>query len=168
MAEREIVIDKQRITYEGLFTIIDIYNLINEWLEEKGYDKREINNFEKVTPEGKYVEILLQPWKKITDYSKIELRMRLIFIDVKDVDIERDGVRVRMNQGRIQMVFDALLTTDYENRWEGRPIYYLTRELFNKYFYKPFHQWDLGIVRRDYAQLITLLKSYLNLYRYKA
>ncbi len=167
MAEREIVVDKQRLSYEGLFNVLDLYNLINEWLEEKGYDKREIQNFENVSPQGKYIELLMQPWKKITDYAKIEIRMRIIMSEVKEVDIEKDGARVRLNQGKVQMVFDAMLTTDYENRWEGKPVYFLTRELFNKYFYKPFHDWDIHVVKGDYNQLISLIKSYLNLYRYQ-
>jgi len=41
MAEREVVIDKMRMSYEGLFKVTDLYKLIDGWLREKGYDKRE-------------------------------------------------------------------------------------------------------------------------------
>jgi hypothetical protein len=71
-----------------------------------------------------------------------------------------------MNQGRIQMVFDVLLTTDYENRWEGKPIYFFLREVLNKYIYRPVTEADHEQVKNDFNQLYTLIRSYLNLNRY--
>ena len=53
MAETRIVIDKLRIQYEGLFSVAELYQLIDNWLREKGYDKMERKNVEKVTPKGK-------------------------------------------------------------------------------------------------------------------
>ena len=166
MAERELLINKKRLTYEGLFNVLDLYNVINEWLEEKNYDKREITNTEKITPEGKYIEILLQPWKKISDYAKIEHRIRIIMADVKDVEVEKDGVKVMLNQGKLRFVFDTMITTDYENRWEGKPVYFLIRELFDKYIYKGVNELDKKQAITDFNQLYSLIRAYLNLYRY--
>ena len=66
MSEREILVDKRRMTYEGLFSVADLYSLIDEYFEEKGYDKHEKKNIERVTPNGKDIEIEVEPWKKIT------------------------------------------------------------------------------------------------------
>ena len=44
MAERETLIDNYRVIYEGLFSVKDLYSLIDEYFEEKGYDRREKKN----------------------------------------------------------------------------------------------------------------------------
>ena len=90
MAEREVLVDKMRMTYEGLFSILDIYKLMDEWFEEKGYDKREAKNIESVFPEGKYVEIVVEPWKKLTEYAKSVIKVRMIFSDIKEVEVEKE------------------------------------------------------------------------------
>ena len=43
-----------------------------------------------------------------------------------------------MNQGKIDLVFDGILETDYENRWEGKPLFFFLRTLFDKYIFKPY------------------------------
>ena len=61
MAERRLVVDHLRLKYEGLFNATELYKLIDKWLNEKAYDKRELRNQENVRPDGKYVELILMP-----------------------------------------------------------------------------------------------------------
>ena len=69
MAERETLIDNYRIQYEGLFSAVDLYTMIDEYFEERGYDKVEKKNIERVSKEGKFIEVEMQPFKRITDYA---------------------------------------------------------------------------------------------------
>ena len=39
MAEREVVVDKMRLTYEGLFDVTELYKLIDRFMKEKGVGK---------------------------------------------------------------------------------------------------------------------------------
>src|SRR3989338_2059430 len=132
MAEREVVVDKMRLTYEGLFEVTELYKHIDEWFRSRGYDKRENKNIEKVTPDGKYIEIEIEPWKKLSEYARIVIKLRMIMTDVKDVEVEKDGIKVKQNQGKLQAVFDGLLETDYEHRWEGSPLFYFLRVIWDK------------------------------------
>jgi hypothetical protein len=166
MAEREVIIDKLRLDYEGLFSLPELYKMIDEWFEEKNYDKREIKNVERVAQDGKYVEIEIMPWKKVSDYAKNEIRIRMFFSDIRDVEVEKDGVKVKLNQGKIQMVFDAYLTTDYENRWEAKPFFFFLRTIFDKYLYEPWQGGFQRGVRKDAMSLHDQIKSFLNLYRF--
>lgn len=167
MVERNVVVDKYRITYEGLFNMFELYKLITYYFEEKGYDKEEKKNAESVNEEGKHVEILLTPFKKITDYAKSVIHVRLIVSQMKDVYVEKDGLKTRMNQGKIQMVFDAYLETDYENRWEKKPGLFFIRHLFDKYFYKPFTTNVEQEIKLDFDHLVDQVKGYLNLNRHR-
>lgn len=167
MAETRIVIDKLRVQYEGILSIPELYQLIDNWLREKGYDKAERKNVEKVTPKGKQIELVLQPWKKITDYAKIVISVRFVAEDITEVEIERDGAKIHMNQGKVSLVFDGWLVTDYDSKWEGKPIFYFLRQIFDRYIYKPYTMGYEGAVAKDVSDLHGEIKAFLNLYRYK-
>lgn len=166
--EKKSVVDKLRLTYEGIFSLEELYKLIDTFIREKGYDKRERIAQEKITPEGKFIHLDIEPWKKYTDYVKSEIRLKVYITDMKDVEIERDGVKMKMNQGKIQMVFDGYLSTDYENRWESKPIFFFIRTIFDKYIYRIYTDKYEGHVVEDINQLHAMIKSFLNLYRFGA
>lgn len=166
MAERELIVDHIRLTYEGLFDAKELFAIIDKYFREKGYDKRELRNIEQVKPEGKYVEIEILPWKKTTDYVRNEIWMRMVMSEVKEVEVEKDGVKVKLNQGKIQVVIDGYYTTDYENRWEQKPTFFLVRTLFDKYFLKSYTDKYKGVLVEDTHLLHSTIKAFLNLYRY--
>jgi hypothetical protein len=166
MPEREVVVDKLRLTYEGLFSVGELYKMIDEWFRWKGYDKRENKNIEVVKPEGKFIEIELEPWKKVTDYAKNVIKIRIQMNDIKEVEVEKDNTKLKLNQGRVHFVFDGFLETDYEARWEGKPIFYFIRTVFDKYFYKPFTAGFERGVKEDVMHLHGQIKAFLNLYRF--
>ena len=166
MVETEVVVDQLRLTYEGLFSVKEVYKMMAEWLEEKGYDQKEVKNIESVTPDGKYIEIEIQPWKKFTDYIKSMIRVRMVFSEIKEVEVEKDGVKVKLNQGKAHFVIDGYLQTDYESRWEEKPMFILVRTLFDKYFYQPFMTGYRGHLKENVMDLHGRLKGFLNLYRY--
>lgn len=166
MAERDYIVDKLSLTYEGLFSVKDLYKMIDEWFRWKGYDKREKKNIEIINPEGKYIELVLEPWKKVTDYAKNVIGIRIQMFDIKEVEVEKDNTKIKLNQGKVHFVFDGILETDYEARWEGKPIFYFLRTVFDKYFYKPFTQGFQAGVAADVKDLHGQIKAFLNLYRF--
>ena len=166
MAERDFVVDHLRLSYEGVFKVQDLYKMIDTWLREKGYDKREKKMAEKVAPDGKFIEWEMEPWKKITDYAKIVIKLRILMSDIKEVDIDIDNTKVRMNQGKADFVFDGFMETDYENRWESKPLFYFLRTLFDKFVFKPYTTGYYNNVLDDVNDLHSRIKAFLNLYRY--
>ena len=165
MSERNIVVDKLRLTYEGLFSVSDLYRFIDEWFEQKSYDKREKKNIESVSEEGKYIEIELEPWKKVTDYSKNIIKLRMIFEHITEVEVEKDGKKITLNKGKVHMVFDGYLETDYFHRWEGKPIFFVIRTIFDKFIYAPFTAGFQKGIKDDVQHLYNNIKAFLNLYR---
>ncbi len=166
MDEVEIVVDKLRLNYEGIFSAKDFFNMIDDFLDRKGFEKKDLKHIERITPEGKHIEYEMIPWKKFTDYSKCEIRARVTMTEVKEVEMEKDGMKMVLNKGKIKIVMDGYLTTDYENRWESKPAFMFIRAVFDKYFYKPFtsgYQNDVGGYTKDFY---NQMKAFLNLYRY--
>lgn len=168
MAERRIIVDNLKLSYNGLFNATELYQLIDNWLREKGYDKREIRNQEHVTKEGKYVELEMQPWKKITDYANTLIRVEIKIFKLTEVTIQSNGKKIRMNKGRLNIRFDGYLETDYEHRWEQRPIYFFIRTLFDKFVYASYtHQFENEIAE-NVNQLYDVVRGFLNLYKITA
>ena len=167
MPERTIVVDKLKLEYEGLFDWKELFKLISEWFREKTYDWKEKVSHEHVKKEGKYIEIILEPWKALTDYVQSEIKVRIIIDDMKTVEVEKKGAKIKLNQGKITMLFDGYLTTDWEARWEGKPSYFLLRTIFDRFIYKrEIHKYKKQVVE-EVNQLMNEIKSFLNLYKFE-
>ena len=167
MAERRLVVDHMRLKYQGMFDLFEFYKLIDNWFREKAFDKRELRNQEIVRPDGKYVELILMPWKKISDYARHVIRIELRVFKLKEVVVERDGNRVKMNEGRVDIILDGYLDTDHEDRWEQKPFYFFMRTLFDKFVYRTYSTQYEELLVENVSQLHTLMKSFLNLYKYE-
>jgi hypothetical protein len=167
MAEQEFVLDKERIEYEGIFSVAGLYRLIDEWLLDKGYYRKEPMHTESAKPEGKFVEIQLVPEREISDYAKSILRIRIQLSGIKDVVIEgTDGSKQRQNQGKVLVTLSGVLETDYEGKWEGKPMFLFIRTIYDKYLYKPLTGGFQAIVRTDADHLKNAIAGFLNLHRY--
>ncbi len=167
MAEYNLVLEQLKIEYSGLLSVKELYQIINKYFRDKGYDWREIRHHEYVSEKGKYVEMELQPWKKVSDYAKNEIRLYITIFNLKDVVIEKDGEKIPMQRGDLKIVVDAFLVTDYENRWETTPVYYFLRTVFDKFIYRGYIDRFEEKLKNDTMDLISTIKSYLNLYKYK-
>lgn len=168
MAEKKIVVDTLRLSYQGLFNLNELYLIIDKWLREKGYDKFERKNFEHVYPDGKQIEVEIEPWKKFTDYAKCSIKLNMLFTGVKDVVVKKDGMKVRMNQGKCLITFMGYLETDYEHQWEQKAFLFFLRSLFDMFIYKINTDKFEAFITEDTNHLYQTIKSYLNIQRYAA
>lgn len=167
MAERLIVVDKDRLEYEGIFNAKELYNLIFSWLKDNRYNPVEKRHTESLRPEGKHVLMEFEPFYKFSDYAKTIIKLHAEFRELKDVTVERDGKKVKMQEGKVYMVFSGILETDYEHRWESKPVFYFLRVVFEKYLYSPFISGYEKRIKSDVSNLKNHVKSFLNLERFR-
>ena len=121
MGERRIIVDGLSLSYKGLFSCEELYKLIDHWLREKAYTKHEIVNNEQVFKDGRQIEVEKEPYKKITDYAKYVINVKIKMKEMKDVTVEQDGKKVSLNEGNVEVIFTGFLELDYEGRWEKKP-----------------------------------------------
>ena len=164
MAERRLVIDHLRVKYEGLFDMFELYKLIDSWFREKAFDKRELRNQEHVRQDGKYVELVLMPWKKISDYARHVVRMEIRAFKLKEVVVTVDNRKVKMNKAKLDIIIDAYLDTDYDGRHESKPLYFFLRTIFDKFVYRTYSTQFEELLVENVSQLHATIKSFLNLY----
>jgi len=167
MPEVKHVIEDQEITYKGLCMVKDFYTFLDKWFADRGYAKQETKNYEEVTEKGKYTIVEMEPIKKVSDYVKLKLKAKIICFDLKSVDIEIDGKKQSCQEGEVKIEFEAQLITDYENKWEYKPVYFFFRTVMDKYVFKGLlHKYEQMLVK-DCKELMQEAKAYLNLTSYR-
>jgi len=166
MPEQKLVIEGIEIGFEGVMNIKEIYKILDDWLNDNNYDKNELVNVEYLRPEGKYIELVLEPNKKVSDYVKNIIKIKAVAKNVKDVEIEQDGKKKKMQEGNLSIMFRGILETDYEGRWEQKATIFFLRVLVDKYIYKFYTDRFESALAKDVREISTQAKSFLNLYKY--
>jgi hypothetical protein len=167
MAEYNIMVMDRMIEYTGLFDLPGLIKLLDMWFKERGYDKRETKNYEEVYENHRQVTIEMLPYKKISDNVKFEMRLFMIFKNLQETEVEKEGKKVRLMKGTAQIFMDAYMNTDYEHKWDKTPMYFFFRIMFDRYVYKNYIHRARNEFMSDVAKVEEEIKSYLNLFRYR-
>lgn len=165
MAEKHKLIAK-KFSYEGYFNYKEFFRIMDTWFREKFYDKKEDINEEYVTPEGKHLEMEFVPWKKVTDYFNIKIKIEISVDNLKEVTIKKGDKMVKTNHGKISAKIKGYLIVDYENKWQ-KPLQYFYRYLMDNYIYRHItRQYEKEVIS-DVNDLSTRLTNYLNITPYQ-
>ena len=78
VADRTIVIDHLKFSYEGLFNMSELHKLIGEFFYNRHWDFTEKLSEELITPEGKQIQVIYEPWKNAGNYWKLKTKVKLI------------------------------------------------------------------------------------------
>jgi len=166
MAEIKTLIKARTFQYKGLFDLKELYMTQDNWLKQRGYKKVEVESQEQTDPTGKSVSLHILPYKKISDYAKIEIRMIMDCVNVTDVEVVKGGIKHRLKKGEIGFLFDAYLITDYEHHYESTAVLYFLRTLLNKFVYRIYtSKWEDQTIR-DCREFQDEIRSFLNMHRY--
>ncbi len=153
------------LDYRGLIDVQDLYKLIDKWFKEHRYDKREIWNFEEVYEDGKQITLKLQPFRRISDYVRIEIRLTVTLKKLTEVIIEKKELKIKTMKGEAHFVFDTFIITDYEGHWETRPMYYFMKVLAEKFLYKSYVDSFEDVLVKDKEDLKHEIRKFLNIQR---
>lgn len=168
MAERTLVVDRLKFSYEGLFSASELYNLIATFFFEKGWDWYEKMNQEIITTSGKQIKIVLEPWKSSSDYYKLIIAIKLIMTDVREVEVEEKGEKIRVNHGIVHITFDGYVVSDRKGKWtvKEKPFYWFLSVVLDKYFFRHHFEKLQAWVTSDVDDLYAKIKNYLNVFNY--
>jgi hypothetical protein len=166
MVERLTLVNKHKVSYEGIFSLKELYITIDNLITKKGYNKKEIQNTEIVKKGGRYVTIRMEVWKKMADYANSVIQIKMMLQNIKDIEIEKEGIKISANQGKAEIIFDAYIENDFEHKWENTPGFFFVRILFDKYIFKPFTTNYQAKVITDYKEFLNEITAVLNLNKY--
>ncbi|MFP4112710.1 MAG: hypothetical protein ACLFUO_06985 [Candidatus Woesearchaeota archaeon] len=166
MPERRPVVSGIVIKYSGLFNAKELWKLIENWFDENGYsDRPEVYHDEYVVKGHKDIEIRYQPYRKVSDYMKLEHRLIIKILDLEKKTITKDGHKIKVDKADLNIRFDSFLNTDYEGRWENTPGFFFIRTLFDKFVFKTYTGKYEQMLGDQVQEMKTLIEKYLNIYR---
>lgn len=162
MAERDKIFES-KVVHQGIFDFKETYGFAYKWLVDEGYLITEKKYSEKVRPDGKEVEIEWVVWRKISDYFKFYATIRWRIFRMTSVEVEKNGVKVKMENGQPEIKIQGYLERDYEKKWEGRAFRKFLRGVYDRYIIKHrIEQYEAKLFS-ELDEFATQLKSFLTL-----
>ena len=132
MAEKDTVFSG-KLKQKGIFDFKDIYAFTYDWLVSEGYKVTEKVYSEEITGDSKKIEIEWQAKKKISDYFQFLVKVRWMVLGLKNVEVQREGKKIKMNSGQVEIKIAGVLIKDYEHKWEDAPIWKFFRGIYDRY-----------------------------------
>lgn len=166
MVEKNLVIDGLELKYKGLFNVKELFDEIDKIIKERGYSRFEKKREERIKPTGKEFSIELRPVKQKTQFYELMVKIRINIANLQDVEVVVDDTKRQMQQGEVDIIFDAWALTDFRGRWEQTPWFYILRALFEKAFFKVRTDKYIGELIEDVHYFYNNVRSHLHMQRF--
>ncbi len=150
-----------KVKQKGIFDYRELYRFCYTWLVDKSYFVIEKVYAEKIGAEGKEIEIEWEAFRKISDYFRFVLKVNWRILGLKDVEAEREGVKVTLNKGYPEIRVTATLEKDYEHRWESSAFYKFLRGLYDRYIIRARIEKYEEKIYGEADELLAQIKSFL-------
>jgi len=159
------------IRYNGLFDFDGLYAAIIDWCKSYGYIWEE-NTYKHKVPSAKGAE---QEWKwiaekEVSDYLKYTITFVPHIWDMKELEIEKDGKRKSLTNGRIEIHIQGAAQLDWQNKFsKGRFAKFLgsmykrmnRREIENIYIDNLYYRlWNLQALIKKFFDMQTKWHEY--------
>ena len=143
----------------------DLLRMIESFIFERGFDKRQDKDFEQNTSNGKFIEWQISPWKWITDYARYIIKVRVLGYEIVKTDVVTHGKKKKIDSGRVIIVIDGFVEYDLQSKWEGHPVLHFVRSLYDNFIFKAYTERFEQTLVHDINQLHDQVEKFLNLYR---
>lgn len=162
MAEKDILI-KEVLEHTGIFSFPELYEYAYRWFKGESYGVVEEKYGEKVSGANRDFTVEWKCTKSLSDYFKMEISMKMEIGGAADVEVEIDGVKKKMNKGRMRIDFKGTLIRDPDSRWDATPFYRFLRSVYNKYVIPQQLESREDKVKDDVKDFKEALKAFLEL-----
>ena len=162
MAEKEQVI-KEKVEHSGYFDFKGFYSFAHSWLKEENYGVEEEKYSETVSGDSRNIVFEWKATKTLSDYFKNELKMRFEVKELKDVEVEVDGKKKKMNKGKLTVEVKGNLIRDPGSKWDITPWYRFLRDVYNKYIIASRVEGSSDRIAGDVIKFKEEIKAYLEL-----
>lgn len=163
MGEVRSIIDNKKFSYTGLISVHGLYRVARTWLEENGYKPYEKNQSQQIFEDGLQIYVEMDGSKKLSDYAKIDWETHFTFLRCEEVVVEKEGRKVKMHKGEVQVRTEVFLVTDYDKSFEQSAFQYFLRVVIDKFVFKSYIYQAEKKIKSDYHSYEQILKSFLNM-----
>lgn len=163
MAEKEEVFSSA-VKYDGIFNFKEFYKFCYDWFaEEKGITIKESNYSEKLAGDSKDIGIEWNGSKKLTDYFKLGVNIKMKLLNLKEVEIARGEAKIRTNKGGIKITAKGTLVRDYDGKFETTAFKKFLRSIYEKWVIPSRVEQFEDVVAGVCDGFLSEAKAYLDL-----
>ena len=166
MGHVKIIVDHDKIDYSGPLDANGLLRMIENFIWERGFDKKQDKDLEQNTHNGKFIEWEISPWKWVSDYARYIIRVRVLGYDIVKTDTVNNGKKAKVDSGRIIIVIDGFVEYDLQNRWENIPILHFLRAVYDNFIFKAYTERFEHMLVNDINHLHDHIEKFLNLYKH--
>lgn len=166
MTGKIVLLDSEKITYEGIFDMGEFYKHVYEWLAWRKYDVSEKKYKEKIKPAGKEMEIVWSAGRDLDEYSAFKIDVQMLIIGLNDVEVQKNGAKIKMQKGEITIYVSAYIATDRQDFWVSRPQFAFLQKFYEKYLYRSAIETMKGELWKQGWDFFNECKAFLNLYKF--
>ncbi|MFH0876296.1 MAG: hypothetical protein V1859_10245 [archaeon] len=165
--EAQQIVSGMNVNYSGIFSFNELIGMIDRFFKKKGYERITHEFKETVFKTGKSVSFRIRPFKEIKGKNvRREIQLWLNISDLTEFTKDIDGVKVKLNKGKIDARIDAHLLFNLRGRWECRAEYIFIKTLFDKFLMKPSAKDFAGDLKKEAFEFKSELSSFLNLNKF--
>lgn len=163
MAEKDTIFSS-KIKYNGIFSFKDFYNFCYEWLmEETGLNISEDKYEEKLSGDSKDIEVEWSGKRKVTDYFRFDVKVVFTIGGLTNVEINKDGTRMKTNKGSISVGIKGILVRDYQGKFETSAFQKFLRSVYEKWVITSRIEEFEDKLASDCDEFLSQAKAYLDL-----
>lgn len=166
MGHVKIIVDHDKLDYSGPFVANDLFRMIENFIWERGFDKRQDKDFEHNTERGKFIEWQISPWKVITDYARYIIKVRVLGNELLKTDVIVDGKKAKVDNGRVIIVIDGFVEYDQDSKWEQNPFLHLLRAIYDNFIFRVYTERFEQVLVNDINHLHDNIEKFFNTYRH--
>ncbi len=170
------VVSQMTVKYKDIFDMKAFYEALYEWFKEHewkdlddNFDHWETYYGERIDAKGaREIWIMWRLYKEPKDSAMLRYHLDLDFhcIGLIATEIVREGVKIAVNKGEVNLMTNAFIEKLYEQKFSKNPVLRLFTELFTKRIYrKELKQREKELYQETYA-LQNFMKQWFKLKRY--
>ena len=162
MSEKDYVVRELKISQGAQFNMIELYKTLKTWFEINRYSFFE-KSYEDITKKQiKSVKITWEGQKEVDDYTRYVIEIKLKLDNYEIVQTQKE----KLVDGKITLSFESFIESDYEKKWEDKPIWKFIRSVSDKYFTAQKKVRFEKEVEEDTRDIFHKTKTFLNLYKF--
>ena len=167
MAKEDTILKDVKVELKkAIFNLTELYKHAHDFLESRNYTIVEKEYKEKVTAQGREINIKWECEKEVDEYSKFNIAVKWTAQFINDVKVKQGEKEIKMQSGEISVKVSSKLILDYNEKWESHLFLKFLQSFYEKYLYIGTITQLKEKLWEDSWDLYNEIKSFLNIYKF--
>ncbi|MBS3149226.1 hypothetical protein J4455_00835 [Candidatus Woesearchaeota archaeon] len=160
MPEKDWIIKKISVSYDGVFDLNSLIKLIKGWLSKNYYFMYE-KNYGDVQKDKNLsdIKIDIDSEREVDDYNRAHIDVKIKIKDLHNVNVNNK----KLQKGQLKVEFESFLKKDIHSEWEVKPWLKILRAIYDRFLYNDKQKVIEEDLKAETYAIYSEVKSYLNL-----